>query len=116
MTLVRAKYLSKQADGTITEIFCKVCGTNIARATPDGRMVRRPNYTEIKMKFSDGSFHVTNLCKSCVENIGDRKDVMLDMYEADIDEMSLEAPQLLALKGKSYPELVSVMLGNKGII
>jgi hypothetical protein len=81
---LRPKYVLFGPDGKIEEIFCKVCGSAIAgmRSRIIGTRfdsvtnkwieteVRQfsllPNYTEIKMQFKDGSYHVANGCRSCL--------------------------------------------------
>lgn len=50
--------------GRIVAIQCKLCGGRIAYMA-NGRFHRAPNYTEMKISFSDGSNHVTHGCKHC---------------------------------------------------
>ena len=67
----------------LQEILCKVCGTSIAGMseevvsrgqdrngqtiiTMQRRFLRHHNYAEIKIKFTNGSFHVTNGCSNCL--------------------------------------------------
>jgi hypothetical protein len=68
----------------IEELFCKVCGSAIGGMTSQvkGRRFesatktwieehvlefrRFHNYAELKMQFEDGSYHVTNGCRTCL--------------------------------------------------
>jgi len=76
-------FVRKDEQGTLRELMCKMCGTVIAgfterivgyemdRAGNKVKVVSRQftrfhNYTELKIAFSDGSFHVTNGCSACL--------------------------------------------------
>ena len=84
----------------IAEIFCKLCGTAIAGYTEqlikkgvnrNGVMVetvrqkfqRHHNYGELKIQFTNGSFHVTTCCTSCL-NDHIHPDALQEMYWADV--------------------------------
>lgn len=73
--------------GTIWEVRCPVCATPIRTMVLDdkpfenemvnGKVVIRqgmvlaclPNYREVKMAMSDGTFHISPMCKTCTDNL-----------------------------------------------
>jgi len=84
--LQRPNYVIYGPNGDIEELCCKMCGSVIGsmaeqvkgrRLTPQGwveerilRFRRHNTYAELKMEFRDGSFHVTNGCRTCLhENL-----------------------------------------------
>lgn len=75
-------------------------------------------YTEIKMIFPDGLKAVTHICKSCAATVGDDKELLLEMYNADVDILASEVPRLADLKRKAedgLPRLFEMMVGLNGI-
>lgn len=82
--VLRPNYVIFGPGNRIEELFCKVCGSAIAgmQSTIKGRRLdpatkqwieehvlefrRFHNYAELKMQFEDGSYHVTNGCKTCL--------------------------------------------------
>lgn len=64
--LQRPDYIILDAAGRVTQIFCKVCGTQIGQMNKIGRMVRTSEYIEAKIQCTDGSFHHTNGCDKCL--------------------------------------------------
>jgi hypothetical protein len=67
----------------LEEIMCKACGTSIGSISEEvvnrgqdrngttvvtvrARFIRHHNYAEIKIKFTNNSFHVTNGCSNCL--------------------------------------------------
>lgn len=99
----RPNYVTYGEDKSVEEIFCKVCGSPIAgmRARSAGRRLTRDrqwvelveirfrrlsNYTDLKIQFEDGSYHVTNGCKNCLsENL-----TIEQMTELHVADMLLE--------------------------
>lgn len=79
---------------------------------------RTPQYTEIKMIFPDGLKAVTHICKKCVATIDSDRELMLEMYNADIDILAAEVPRLAGLKRTAeggLPRLFEMMVGMNGI-
>jgi hypothetical protein len=113
--LAKPRYIDKDANGAIRHIYCKVCGTVIA--TYEGpRAVRyNKNYTEIKIKFDDGSFHVTNLGSECLRNVRADKNLLLQVYLADMENMLAESPDLGNLSLPTNPKIVAFNIGTQGI-
>jgi hypothetical protein len=84
----------------LQEIVCKVCGTVIAGmseevvkrgqnrngetvVTMQRRFLRHHNYSEIKIQFTNNSFHVTNGCRNCLsESL--TPDQLQELYWADV--------------------------------
>jgi len=99
--LQRPNYVILSETGELQELFCKVCGTAIAgqqdvvkgrRRSRSGDWIeehiiqfrRYNNYAELKIEFKDGSFHVTNGCKTCLhENLTQLQ--MRELMHADMD-------------------------------
>lgn len=93
-------FIRQNAIGEIEEIMCKVCGIVIAgitettteRTARDGKLIvtkirqfqRFHNYAELKLKFTDGSHHVTN---GCVDHMvmGLTKPQQRALFEADVN-------------------------------
>lgn len=81
-------------------VFCKMCGVKIAgmELRPKGsgpdinvmvsKFIRYPNYAEAKLQCSDGSFHVTHGCKSCL-TVSLTKQELFQLYKADMREMNM---------------------------
>lgn len=113
--LKRPAYIKRDKKGRYIEIACKVCGTPISEPhKQSGRPVHARNYAEVKLKWPDGSMHVTNLCKKCVPLVVDEPEALLALYNADIEDMVREA---LAAHGKTEtPKVVAVEMSNKGIL
>lgn len=101
MFVQRPSYIILTRTGGLQEIFCKACGTSIGgvqetikgrRREGDGRWVedrtsgfrRFSNYVEIKMQFEDGSFHVTNGCRNCL-NDKLTPEQLQELHHADMD-------------------------------
>jgi len=82
---VRYPHYATFEDGAVIELRCKVCGVPIAHTQQlpittrsdnedkkktievhTTRFVRLPTYTELKMQFENGSYHVTNGCNKCL--------------------------------------------------
>jgi len=67
----------------VEHVFCKMCGTPIKGIKADpkrkysydgkdymiGLLVDYPEYTEVEIKFEDGSAHTTPLCKTCASRL-----------------------------------------------
>lgn len=82
-TLARPVYVVYNTAGSLTELYCKLCGTQIAGIVGK-RFVRFPDYVELKFSVSDTAKHVTNLCKTCVVE-ADAPETLQLLYEADLD-------------------------------
>lgn len=95
-------YITNSSDGKMIAIGCKVCGEGIAGTDAKG-FYRFANYGEMKMKFRNGEFHVTNLCHKCMETARRDVDLMYELFCADIDLMAKEIPSLKALKNQGAP-------------
>lgn len=97
----------KFSQGTIEAVYCRTCGCEIKHwietDTPPLKVHRQNgtstiskmyvlaelgNYTEITMKFDDGSAHVTHCCRSCRDKL-DESDLRA-MYAADLLQIDRE--------------------------
>lgn len=83
-----------------SDVFCKLCGTRIiglvtvnTRTEKRGSQVviveekeQAPNasYQEVRLVMSDGSAHITPMCKSCAKTLSPSD--YEDLYAADVDE------------------------------
>lgn len=86
----------------VRELYCKVCGEQIAGMVPRPKgpgpeigvlvekFTRFPNFADAKFHFNDGSFHVTNGCQNCLR-LGLTPAEMLELYRCDMEEMDMLA-------------------------
>lgn len=107
--LKRAKYIeTDDTHRSIKTIYCKVTGNKISGYTigdePFARDVRNnkiiekylvspkiySNYREVTILMEDGNKHVTPVCKSAIELIQEDKELMMAVYQADIDQFEVE--------------------------
>lgn len=95
-------------------VYCKVCGATIAD-TVRGHFHRFKNYAEMKMRFSNGSYHVTSGCNKCISLAIKDEDLRLAMHQADIDDMIREVPELASYRTRSDPKVVKVDFSRRGI-
>lgn len=129
----RPSYVTFTPNGEITELFCKVCGSQIGgiEDTVQGRSLdkttnkwvervvrqfrRFSGYTEMKMEFEDGSAHVTNGCNKCMtEHLN--KDDLTAIYNADLDiEAVAGNPHVKKLRERIPTRVVAVRVGG-GIV
>ncbi len=133
--LKRPDYVVFDTDGSIKELFCKVCGTSIAgmRNTVKGRhfdkttgtwiqesvtRFQRSNlYAEMKIEFMDGSGHVTNGCATCLNKIstrGHEDEVLLALLNADMDIEQKQGNKHTRLARDRVPSHVSVVRNDGG--
>lgn len=112
--LKKPDYVDNDAIGRMIALYCKVCGTQIG-ADQRGNFFRGSNYAEMKIMWADGSKHVTQLCSDCVVAASNSPDVMLAMYNADIDDMVKSVPQMEAHREKFDPVCVAIELKRRGI-
>lgn len=92
-------FIKTDDKGALNEILCKVCGTTIAgisevlserKSDSAGNVIevrhrsfsRFHNYAELKMQFTNGSFHVTNGCSKCLST-SLKSEQLQEMYWAD---------------------------------
>lgn len=91
--LAKPLYVEFDARGRIAKLYCKGCGVEIAKLTPNG-FARNNKYAEIKMRFSDNSAHVTNICSDCVKIAQRSANFRQLLHDADMDQMEAEDPQM----------------------
>jgi hypothetical protein len=115
MTLAKPDYIETDAIGRMITLYCKVCGAPIGRDVR-GVFARGQNYAEIKIQFMDGDNHVTNLCTTCVDRVADDKDLLMEVYHADIDHLAREVPSLSERKAKLAPRITVVNTKRTGIV
>lgn len=115
MTLARPDYIELDANGRMVTLYCAVCGTKIGEDRR-GNFYRFHNYAELKMKFSDGAMHVTNLCTGCVGAVAASRSLMFEVYQADIDEMVRSLPSMNVLRFKFSPEFVKLDVTRSGML
>ena len=113
--LLKAKYLERNDHKQITKIFCKVCGAIIADSANGNRLRYRSNYAEAKIKFSDGSMHVTNVCKRCLPRLSASADLMNLVHKADIADLAEAVPELGRHADRKRPRLVATVIGTRGL-
>lgn len=114
MTLSRPNFIEYDRQGRMIRLFCSVCGTQIGE-DQRGNFIRFPNYGELKMQFADGSKHVTNLCHTCIPIVADSRELMFEVYQADIDDMARDMPSMALQKLKFAPKFVEVDLTRSGL-
>lgn len=119
MTLARPDYCVRDKLGRMVELYCKVCGVQIGDDRA-GAFLRFPKYGELKMQFSDGSKHVTNLCHDCIPIVADSRQLMMEVYYADLDDMARDAPpdiapSVMLLKFKLAPKFVRAEMSRFGL-
>lgn len=82
-------------NGTVLDaIYCRLCGQQIAKRGPS-KMVRGASYGELKLAFSDGSFHVTHSCKNCIQR-GIPVEELQAMYEMEYPETERKVVNIVA--------------------
>lgn len=78
------KFVERSPQGHINALFCKLCGKKIGFRDRRG-FHRTDDYAEVKIRFDDGSYHVTNGCKRCLK-MGMSLDAVQRMYEGDCQD------------------------------
>jgi hypothetical protein len=129
MTLARPNYMCYHSNNEVKEIFCKLCGAQIAgerrvllntrKDKNTGKIIeeysvkfqRLPTYAELKMQFEDGSYHVTNGCSSCMQ-MHLHPEVLQELYDADAEEMKPE----LNMPPRKAVKAVAIATDQKGIV
>lgn len=105
----RPNYVGSSPGRPIEELFCKICGSAIAgmQSRIKGRRLDAAtkqwieehvleyktfhNYAELKILFEDGSYHVTNGCKTCLS--GDIPvEKLHELHTADLLHESQDYP------------------------
>lgn len=106
--------IQRTRNGAISRIFCKCCGYIIAEQR--GRTFWRSRvYAEVKIRFADQSAHVTHLCKGCVPMVQRDKAALMDLYNADLDEMCIDDPRCEMFRPKEGPKIVAIDTRARGI-
>lgn len=109
------EFIQRTRTGAIKRIFCKCCGYIIAEQR--GRIFWRSRvYAEIKMRFADGTAHVTQLCQGCLPKVRRNPDALMAMYNADLDDMAQDDPRIEMFREKSEPRVVAVDTQMRGIV
>lgn len=123
-------FVSKDKNGALVEIRCKVCGVPIAGMTEkvleakvdrNGTRVetkimqwaRFHNFVELKIGFSNNTGHITTGCNKCLTN-SLTIDQLDELHMADIDEQENDLGRELAIELKArVPEaLVGIKPGG----
>jgi len=112
--LARPDFILTNADGKILELYCKVCGV-VTGTEVAGRFQRLRNHAEIKMRFEDGSNHVTSICHDCVSKAYASSELMQALHDADMYYMSFAADVRDLYLGRTAPQCVAVELKRQGI-
>ena len=126
----RPNFVRYGPKGELEELFCKVCGSAIGGMTEQVkgrrfennqwieerilRFRRFHNYVEIKMEFQDGSAHVTNGCRNCLNE----KLTFDQMYELHIADMEMEGdlPHVKQTKRRAPKRVVAIRSDGGGIV
>jgi hypothetical protein len=111
----KPNYIQRNRSGGVRRVFCKVCAYVIAEQR--GRMFWRSRlYSEMKIKFADGTAHVTNLCKECTSVARRDPELLMKIYEADIDDLCIDNQQMEIFRiGKEKPRVVAIDNTGRGI-
>jgi hypothetical protein len=73
-------------------------------------------YAEMKIKFADGTAHVTNLCKECTSKARNNPELLMAIYNADIDDLCIDNPAMEMFRAnKERPRVVAVDNTGRGI-
>lgn len=121
--LKRPDYIVRDSRGHISELYCKVCGTQIAKTLVDGRHRKfryLSNYSEMKIALKDDesnitSYHVTNLCMRCVEKAVNNPEILQALHGADIDVLGERNVGMLKERQRRKPKVVQIARGARGI-
>lgn len=103
------------SNGLAIATYCKVCGKQIGRMDSKGRFMHLRNHTDMKIKFADGSAHVTCLCKGCVKAVYDKPAMLLALYEADIRDQMQFIPEMESYLNKEKPRVSHIEFERRGI-
>jgi hypothetical protein len=110
MTLARTVSEVRNSDGSIKELYCKVCGRLIGEAV--GReFIRNDWFAEIKMRMDDGSFHISVGCSKCLADMP--IPAMKELFDSDIAEVL--PGKVEAFKDRQPVRLVKFSNDQKGI-
>lgn len=102
-------FVERSPSGAIKALYCKLCRAKIGFRDREG-FKRTDQYAEVKIRFDDGSHHVTNGCQKCLRMGMDMAEV-LKMYEADCqDDPSCRVGDRVPVK------VVSVSYDQGGIL
>lgn len=83
MPLRRPNYANVSPGGQLTALFCKVCGATIGDS-PRGSFRHRPTYAEMEIVFQDGSRHIANGCRTCLDLAAENTALQQEIYAADV--------------------------------
>ena len=120
--LIKKKnYVVANERGAVVELFCKNCGIPIGglevAEKENKKFERHGNYAEIKMRFSDGTFHVTNICTGCIAEVTGDPDLMQQIHDADIEQLALNHPTLQELYStRTDPRCVGLDTKQRGMV
>lgn len=122
--LLRPNFVTYSDDGRLKELFCKICGSQIAGEQEVRRdtntivvkWARFSNYAEIKMACADGSAHVTNGCAKCLKSPLSNE-MMAELLAADLVEQNdgkeLPKKQIIEREPK---KVVKLALGGRAAV
>jgi hypothetical protein len=116
--LKRPDYIEKAATGQTLNMFCKVCGTQIYGTLT----IHDKLYAELKMRFSDGTSHITNLCRNCVPIVSGSTKLMNELHKADMKYMAADMDEparsrfLIINEHREKPRFVTAAFGRGGLI
>lgn len=94
------KYVIENDVGMVSEVLCKACGEVIRDLRPVAEpleddtvpvaLISLAHYTEVKIEFDDGSFHITPMCGDCAK-AGWTSEALEELYGSDLDQWALDA-------------------------
>lgn len=114
--LARSDYVETDYRGRMVALYCKCCGVRIGKEYRRGGFVRHTNYAELKLRFEDGSHHVTNCCKLCADIAINDPELMEAMHDADINVMVQDVPAMAGQWWRGKPMCVWVDKKRMGIL
>lgn len=97
------KYIVRGTGGRVVEVMCALCSTTISRMKErNGRevLLGTGNYTEITIRFDDGSAHEACVCKQCAKSMTTEK--LEYLYATHCADYALEESTLGLDLGQAY--------------
>ncbi len=112
MTLAKPDYVTLDAHGRAIEVFCKCCGYKIMGfSAAKNRLAYTIDYCEVKIRMTDGTNHVTNVCRKCLNNLADDKDKLQELHDADMAYLTLPETYI----NRIVDRVVQVELRQRGL-
>lgn len=79
---IAAPNFAIRSGNSVVRLYCKSCGAVIADIVRN-RFRHLNNYTELTIRFEDGSFHIVNGCADCL-TMDTPVELLHELYQADM--------------------------------